>query len=405
MIFNIQLINLIRALSLALELSTAGLSRHHYRTAMIASRIAEHVDLDSWQRQVLVYAALLHDLGAAASWEEKKKLLNIEVDGHIYKHAEEGYNLLKDSSQMGFLAEPIRHHHDYWDGSSPSGLSGNDIPLLSRIINVADRLEVMIKSDVPILAQRADILSAIRKFSGTYFDPEIVRALHAFARQESFWLDLTNAFYYQNFFQQIDNSGRIRLGIEDIIDIGEIFAGIIDKTSRFTAKHSRSVASVSSFLAMAKGYSIEETKMIRVAGLFHDLGKLAVPSYILEKPGKLTDAEFVLVKQHPYYTYRILEQIDGFSYIAEWAAYHHETLDGTGYPFGIKGDSLILGSRIVAVADVFAALTEHRSYRQPIARKEAENIMRSMVDNQKLDGKIVSELFGCGDDIYSLVRS
>lgn len=402
--FNIHPINLIKALSLALEMSAGGLSRHHWRTAMIASRLAEYIGIEEQQRHVLVYAALLHDLGAASSWEEKHRL-RLHVHDNIHAHAEAGYELLVDSAQLSVLAEPIRHHHDTWDGHiNPSGLSGKDIPLFGRIINLADRLEVLIRDDVYIIDQQPDILAALRKFSGTTFDPDLVKALHELARQESFWLDLTNTHYYLNFFKSIDDFGRIRFQLQDIINIGEIFATIIDRTSKFTGAHSRSVAAVSAYLAQAKGYSPAEVKVMRIAGLFHDLGKLAIPNEILEKPGKLTDREFAIIKQHPYYTYRILEQIDSFQLIAEWAAYHHETLDGSGYPFRVGENSLKLGSRIIAVADVFTALTEHRPYRHPLALAEVEKIMRSMVNNRKLDGNIVSDLFTNGNEVYGLMQ-
>lgn len=403
--FNIQPINLVRALSLALELSTGGLSKHHWRTAMIANRIAEQINLDITERPVLLYATLLHDLGAASNWSEKRKLHGLEYNWDIYAHAEEGYNLLKDSVQFGTLAEPIRHHHDRWDGSNPSGLGGKDIPIISRIISLADRLEVMLRDDKYVFEQRAAILSNIRKFSGSYFDPDLVKALHEFARQESFWLDLANPHYYQNFFRNVDALGRIHLGIDDIINIAEIFATIIDSTSRFTARHSRSVSIVSAFMAQSKGYSLEEIKMMRIAGLLHDLGKLAVPNEILEKPDKLTEQEMAIVKQHPYYTYRILEQIDGFGIIAEWAAFHHETLDGAGYPFRTNENQLKLGSRIIAVADVFVALTEERPYRKQLEKKEVEKIMRSMVDNRKLDGNIVADLFGSNAEVFDLMET
>ncbi|WP_425059366.1 3'3'-cGAMP-specific phosphodiesterase 1 [Sporomusa carbonis] len=394
MLFNVHPSNLMSALSVALELSTDGLSRHHWRTALIADRIAEHIGLDDWQRQVLVYSALLHDIGAVSNWVERKKLIMLELGSDVYRHAEAGYELLKDSAQFGMLAETIRHHHDNWDGSNPFGLVGKDIPITSRIINLADRLEILLKDKVYIFEQRPDILSSIRELSGSYFDPDLVRALHEFARRESFWLDLTNPHYYQNFFRQINTYGRMVLNIDDIVNIGEIFATIIDRTSRFTGVHSRSVARVAAFLAQAKAYSVEEVKLIKIAGLFHDLGKLAIPNEILEKPGKLTDREFLIIKQHPYYTYRILEQIDGFSTVAEWAAFHHETLDGLGYPFRVPEASLSLGSRIVSVADVFVALSENRPYRRSLALSEIEKIMRGMVDNRKLDGGVVSDLFG-----------
>lgn len=404
MLYNIHPINLFRALSLALELSNGGLSRHHWRTAMISNRIGEAIGMDEWQRQVLVYAALLHDLGAAARWEEKAKLHHFEVGRDIYEHAEGGYHLLKNSSKLSMLAEPIRHHHDFWNGSSPSGLAGEQIPLISRIINLADRIEILIRDKEYILGQRAGILNAIRNLSGIYFDPDLVKALNDFSKQESFWLELADPNYAQRFFNDINRYGHMRFNIDDILEIAEIFANIIDHTSSFTGAHSRNVAMVSSFLSKVRGYSEEESKAMRIAGLLHDLGKLAVPNEILEKPGQLTSQESSLIKQHTYYTYRILEQIDGFGTIAEWAAYHHETLDGSGYPFRIKESQLKNGSRIVAVADVFAALTENRPYRKILPPSQVKNIMCSMVDNKKIDGNLVQDLFTHFDCVYDMVQ-
>jgi HD-GYP domain-containing protein (c-di-GMP phosphodiesterase class II) len=403
MYFNINPINLLRSLSLALELSSGGLSRHHWRTAMIANQIAEAINLAENERHQLVHAALLHDIGAASNWSEKHQLRNFENPAP-HKHAEAGYELLKDSKQLGYLAEAIRHHHDFWDGSSPCGLSGKEIPLLGRIINLADRVEVLLQEDTFIFDQRPMILAAIEKFSGVYFDPDLVQTLHDISGQESFWLDLVNPYYYQNFFAQIDSYGLVRFSLNDIINISEIFATIIDRTSRFTAVHSRSVSTVAAFLATATGFSSDEVKTMQIAGLLHDIGKLAVPNSILEKHSKLTEQEFYQIKQHSYYTYRILRQIDGFATIAEWAAYHHETLDGKGYPFQIKAASLSLGSRIVAVADVFTALTENRPYHSTMALDRVEKIMRAMVKNHKLDGLLTEQLFSNSQQIHDLTQ-
>ncbi|MDD4601583.1 3'3'-cGAMP-specific phosphodiesterase 1 [bioreactor metagenome] len=404
MLFTIYPINLVKALSLALELSSGGLSRHHWRTAMIAYRIGEQIDLDAANRQVLLYATLLHDLGAASNWKEKRKLTSLLVNEDIYTHAEAGYNLLKDSAQFGALAVPIRHHHDYWNGSSPSGIAGTEIPLISRIINLADRLEIMMLDNINIFEEKQRIMAAIQSLNGSYFDPELVSALEEISQQESFWLDLVNPHYYQNFFRHIDDVGRMSLNIDDVINIAEIFATVIDSTSRFTARHSRGVSIVAQFMAKNKGYSEAEIKMMRIAGLLHDLGKLAIPNEILEKPGKLTSAELAIIKQHPYYTYRILEQIDGFSTIAEWAAFHHETPDGAGYPFRIANRSLRLGSRIIAVADVFIALTEDRPYRPGMRQHEVENIMTTMAANNKLDADIVADLMIHKAEAFELVE-
>ncbi|MBP2650929.1 MAG: 33-cGAMP-specific phosphodieSPTERase 1 [Firmicutes bacterium] len=393
MTFMVYLTSLLQALSMALELSTGGLSRHHWRTALIGDRLAEHLALPFEQRRTLLHSSLLHDIGAASNWNEKNSLqTNIALTDY-YLHAQRGYDLLKNSSKLHDLAIPIRHHHDFWDGSTPSGLSSYKIPLISRIINLADAFEVLLKDNIYILDQCPQVLSTLTKLSGIKFDPELVEALHEIARQEGFWLDLTNSYYYEFFFESIKNYGKTRLSIDDVLDIADIFSTIIDRTSQFTATHSRSVSTVSALLAETNNYSTSEVNLIRIAGLLHDLGKLAVPNAILEKPGKLTAYEYSLIKQHPYYTHRILNQIEGFDIIAEWAAYHHETPDGQGYPFRLNHNNLRLGSRIVAVADVFVALTEHRPYRQGLSFRQVQKIMGDMVNNNKLDGELVNQLW------------
>lgn len=405
MFIQIYLTNLLRALSLALELTSGGLSRHHWRTAMIATRIADHVALPAGQRQTLLYAALLHDIGAAANWEEKNNLFARKPVGNLYTHAEAGYDLLKESPLFRPMAKPILHHHDRWDGSSHAGLAGSDIPLLGRIINLADSLEVQLADDRFILDQREAILATLAGRSGSQFDPELIVALQEIACQECFWLDLANPLYYENFFRELSDNGQIRLGIDDVIGVAQIFATIVDRTSQYTARHSRSVAAVAAFLAAAKGYSDAEINLMRIAGLLHDLGKLAVPNSILEKPGKLTAGEFTLIKQHPYFSHRILSQIDGFEIIADWAAFHHETLDGQGYPFRIQKENLRLGSRIIAVADVYAALAESRPYRQDLSAGQIEKIMQDMVDASRIDGDIVKELFAGRDQLDNLLAA
>lgn len=393
--FHIHPINLIKALSMALELAINGLSRHHWRTAVICKELGSALALSNQDQQRLVYAALLHDIGAASNWNERQQLkaFDAAIPSMVYRHAEAGYLLLKDSARLADLAEPVRYHHDRWLGGNPSGLEKKEIPLLGQIIHVADRVEVLIHEEEPIFAQKIKIITRIKEKSGVDFDPAIVEALERVAKRESFWLDLMNLNYYETFFRGIDFYGAIRYSLEDALRIAEIFATIIDRTSTFTATHSRSVAKIAVFVAGLKGFSQDELKSMEIAGLLHDLGKLAIPNEILEKPGPLSKEEVVMIRQHTYYTYRILEQIDNFEVIAQWAAYHHETLDGLGYPFRVAASSLSLGSRIVAVADVFVALTEDRPYRVGLPEATVKRIMDGMVANHKLDGGVVESLF------------
>jgi HD-GYP domain-containing protein (c-di-GMP phosphodiesterase class II) len=144
--------------------------------------------------------------------------------------------------------------------------------------------------------------------------------------------------------------------------------------------------------------------MMRIAGNLHDLGKIRTPKAILEKPGKLDDAEFNIIKEHAYFSYRILSyrilsKIEGFAEIADWAALHHEKLNGSGYPFKLEEDRIGLGSRIMAVADVFSAITEDRPYRRPMGREQTIRVMRDNVEAGALAKSIVDVLLDNFDDV------
>lgn len=346
----------------------------------------------------------MHDIGAASSWNERRKISAASPLLVSYrKHAEEGYLLLKDNYKIKVLADIIRHHHDNWDGTNFSRLVGDQIPLASRIINIADKIELLIKPGIPIFEQRSYILSVINKYSGICLDPSLVEVVNDIAQKESFWLDLVNPNCYELFFNKITEKNLTIFSLDDIIAIADIFATIIDRTSKFTATHSRNVAQMAVFLAKQNSFSSDELKVMEISGLLHDLGKLAVPNNILEKPSALTTEEFSVIKQHTYYTYRILQQIDGFDTIAQWAAYHHETLDGKGYPFRLKDSEISKGSRIVAVADVFVALTEDRPYRNKMNSNKVESIILDMVQQRKLDIGIVNSLFDNRQDAFNLM--
>lgn len=142
---------------------------------------------------------------------------------------------------------------------------------------------------------------------------------------------------------------------------------------------------------------------MRLAGYLHDLGKLAVPAEILEKPGKLTREEFAVVRSHTYHTYRVLERIPGLETVNEWASFHHERLNGQGYPFHKDDTSLSLGARIMAAADVLTAITEDRPYRAGMSRDKAAQVLDSMVNGGSLDGEVV-DLLKQNFDTVNVVR-
>lgn len=145
--------------------------------------------------------------------------------------------------------------------------------------------------------------------------------------------------------------------------------------------------------------------MMRIAGYLHDVGKLKIPDEVLEKPGKLTDEEFNIMKQHAYYTWVLLKDIAGFEQIVEWAARHHEKLNGKGYPFHLSRNELSLGARIMTIADIFSALAEDRPYRKGMEKEKVIMILREDAQNVFLSDKLVALLTDHYDAIDSIRKN
>jgi len=185
--------------------------------------------------------------------------------------------------------------------------------------------------------------------------------------------------------------------------ISELFRNIIDFRSRFTSTHSSGVAASASMLSRFFGLTETEVGLMEVAGNLHDMGKLAIPNSILNKPGKLTREEMAIMKSHTYYTYYVINTIGGIQQIAEWAAYHHERLDGSGYPFHCTEAELSTGARIMMVADIFTALAEDRPYRKGMSKEGIIQIIKQFSDRRLLDDRISNLLFENYEEIFSYV--
>ena len=174
--------------------------------------------------------------------------------------------------------------------------------------------------------------------------------------------------------------------------MSQTLAYIIDFKSPFTATHSSGVAQTATTLASLMNFTAPDLKKIKIAGLLHDIGKVAIPIEILEKPEKLNEEEVSVMKSHVFFTYKILSTINIDRNIISWASYHHEQLDGNGYPFKLDARHLCLGCRIMAVADIFTALMEDRPYKKGLSFKETLEIIDKMVLANKLDKKVVEVL-------------
>jgi len=377
------------SLSRSLDFSYQGLMRHHRRTALLTAKLGMAAGLERAELLQLMQTALIHDIGVI-SWQEKLQLLYLEVESP-WEHCQRGEKLLRDNRSFGHLAGIIATHHDRWSGNNPSGLKGNSIPLHSRIIHLADRLDVMIADDGNILDQKQHIMQTLNNLKGDYFDPDLVDLLNDLARYDGFWFDLASP-WEAYLLETIAPDSHVPMQLERLADIARLFARVVDAKSPFTYRHSRGVAWLASFIAQQAGMSSEEVQQLEIAGLLHDLGKLSVASEILEKPGHLNPSEFNAIKQHPYYTYWLLKPLTQTFPLAEWAAYHHERSDGSGYPFGKRGSELTLQSRIVIVADIFMALYEDRPYRPGMSWEQIAAEFDKMIRERELDSHLVSSL-------------
>ncbi|MBI5417650.1 HD domain-containing protein [Candidatus Poribacteria bacterium] len=391
--------NVILSLSDALDLASPKLVQHQQRTTYIAYEMGKAANIPQDRLEGIFTASLLHDIGAL-SLEEKIRLHEFEsIDMSL--HCVRGEVLFKTISWLEPYAKIVRFHHKPWQDWEED-ISGS-LVLDTQIVSLADYIERLIKRDKYILHQNEDIISQVSSRANTLFHPQIVNLFKEISSREEFWLDISSARLYSILM----NNGpykKFKADINNIFTISELFRNIIDFRSHFTATHSSGVAAAAVMLSKKFGFSDYDVKMMEIAGNVHDLGKLSIPNTILDKPDKLSKEEFAVIKSHTYYTYFILNTIEGFNQISEWAAYHHEKLDGSGYPFHCKDDILNTGARIMAVADIFTAIAEDRPYRKGMSKNGIINILKQFANRNLLEDKIIEIVLNNFDEIFSFVK-
>ena len=393
------LVDLILCLSDIIDLISPAINNHHKRVAYISLSIAEELGLTPEQQSEIMMAGALHDIGAL-SLKQKLELLQFDIDDP-HEHGQQGYQLLKMFGPFTAIAEIIRYHHVPWDGGAGARFNGNPVPSGSHILHLADRVSLLDSNQENILNQIDPICDQIRGESDKLFVPEQVNAFLNLARKEYFWLDLVSPFLETTLVNKVQLP-TLLLNLDGFVTLSRIFSHIIDFRSRFTATHSSGVAATCKALSKLIGFSEGECQMMEIAGYLHDLGKLAVPSELLEKPATLSKDEYNVIRSHAFHTQRSLGRIRSLNIINAWASSHHERLDGTGYPFHYNASNLSLGARIVAIADVFTALTEDRPYRKGMSHTDALQILQKMSDSCMIDPSIVLLLQQNFDEINSL---
>jgi len=384
-----SMLNLALSLTDALDLINHRVMNHHRKVALIAYLLGVELNLPLIQRKNLLMAGVFHDIGALSLQERLDTLSFDIIEPHL--HGETGYLLLRDFEPLSPVADIVRFHHVHWDDGKGRYFNGNPVLLGSHIIHLADRISVLIPEQAAVLEQGPMIYRDIARFSGSWFQPELVETFGNLAGKECFWLDAAAASPTAPLCPIVDMD-PVELELDMLDGLTKLFSRGIDFRSPFTVTHSSGVAATAEIMSRRADFSPKELSLIRAAGHLHDLGKLAIPTDILNKPGKLSGSEWHTMRTHTYFGFRLLEKIPALETVNKWASLHHERMDGSGYPFHLRGEELPLGSRIMAVADVFAALTEDRPYRPGMSPSQAFETIAGMARSGGLDSYLVELL-------------
>jgi putative nucleotidyltransferase with HDIG domain len=448
---TVRVSQIISTLSYALDLTEGRPMGHSVRTCILGMRLAGHIGLPAADQGDLFYALLLKDAGCSSNasklfhilaadeirakrdvkltdwtrvgWESLQYALTHVATGAPFlervrtlvrvaaKQQKESCALVKIrcergasiARRIGFpepVAQAIHSLDEHWDGGGyPDGLRGREIPLFSRIMNLAQTLDVFYTHRNP---EAAIEVAEVR--SKRWFDPDLVKAAVSLANAGELW-DRLRETRTIDYALALEPEDRRMVADEDTIEnICQAFAEIIDAKSPFTYRHSNGVADVAVAISRQLCLSEEDTTFVRRAALLHDIGKLSVPNTILEKPGALDAGEWEVVKQHPYYSHEILRRITGFEELSEVAAAHHEKLDGSGYFRHLHAEQLPLEARILVVADIFDALSANRPYRDAMPLDRVFEIIRKDAP-RALDAQCVEALAAAGTNSESIRTS
>jgi HD-GYP domain-containing protein (c-di-GMP phosphodiesterase class II) len=428
---HVRLAELVAALSLGIDLGFGQPMEHVLRQCLIALRLAELLGVDEDERAVIYYTALLVNVGCHSDAHEQAKWFgddialkstkynghdhrslravvdNVrklgagnpplhrlrvglafalsghrEVDGMITTHSRLARSL---AEQLG-LPETVRagvgSSYERWDGRGwPGDLKGEAIPLASRLVQVAEYVEVAERIGTVDSAR-----SLARRRAGKQFDPQLAELLAAEA---------------ETIFDGLDSVGHWRAVIEAepslaVVLSGERFdaalqavADFIDIKSPYMLGHSRAVAGLAGEAAARLGMGEADVRTVRRAGIVHDFGRLGVSNAIWDKRGPLGAGEWERVRMHPYLTERMLHASEALAPLGAIAVQHRERLDGSGYPRGLSGGAISRPARILGAADAYQAMREPRPHRPALPAEDAASELRAGVKAGRYDAEAV----------------
>ena len=425
----IRLAEVLGGLSFALDLTEGQPGGHILRTTLIGMALGARAGLDAPELADLYYALLLKDIGCTANSSRTAALLAADdrevkpalkltdlgtrrgkanwafrvVARHerpfkrgrtilglargegrhealIRLRCERGRELAYDLGFPPAVAEAIGSLDEHWDGNGyPDGLQGEAIPFFSRILLLAQTAEVFAAA-----RGTGEALDVVRRRSGRWFDPALTPLLDAELLDE---LPGDEGSVLAAVVEAAPPGATEEATEAHVTQVAHAFAEVVDAKSPWTARHSHRVAAVVTGVAERTGQFVD-SELVRAA-LLKDIGTLGISSRILDKAGALTWREWEEVRGHAATGAELLARVEPYRPIAAAAAEHHERLDGSGYPRGLRGDEIAPVPRLLAVADAFESLTAGRPHRPPVGPNEAVAHLRAehgrRLDRQLLD--------------------
>lgn len=396
-----SLLELVLCLAEVTDFVNPLLFKHHLRVAYLAFRLGEALGLPYTSCETLLFSGLLHDLGSF-SLQERLDALHFEFQNPDY-HAFVAYVLLKDFQPFSDIAHVVRFHHVPWERGQGKEWRGVPVPLESHILHFADRVSIVCSFREDPVGEVREKEKFLQGFVSRLFHPAVFEAFQVLLKRDYIWLDLASPHLHRCVSQLIP-PGESCLSTKGFLAFSQLFSRIIDFRSPFTATHSAGVAHTAYRLGDCCGFAQSQNDLFFAAGFLHDLGKMAIPLEIIEKPGPLTEREMSIMKAHAYYTFVALSWVQALKDVALWAAEHHERCNGKGYPFGRTAEELLFESKVMAVADVFTALAEDRPYRPAFSPQRVQEMLGDMVRSGNLSEDIVGALLDRFSEIYDFCR-
>jgi len=389
---RLRMDSLIKSIATALDIvegSLLGASTNHgKRIAVLCAKMGTVLQKSREEITALAICAMLHDNALT------EYILSERLDGRhdpaMKKHCEFGQRNVDALHFKTNVKDFILYHHERADGAGPFGIREGEGPLEAEIITIADSIDAAHHLQRLEQDKLPAIRDIIKKEIGKHYGKIAAETMLEILTWPTI-LSLKDDVIKQTASEALF-PWTVDVQTDTIFGLAGFVARIIDYKSLFTRLHSTQIANRAWFMGQHYRYGSQELAELYLAASLHDLGKLAIPSEILEKPGKLSDDEFEIIKGHVRMTWELLSDIEGLGTICQWASNHHEKLDGSGYPFGKKAPELDFSSRLLTCLDLYQAISEERPYHPRRSHGDTMRILYEMAETEKIDGDIAKDL-------------